>query len=116
MSLWLLDRAKGVADYDVLTKSGIIVGLGETNEEVLVTLDELREHGVDVVTIGQYLQPSAAHAPIDRWVDPDEFRMFREEGEKMGFGSVFSGPLVRSSYRATSQRHAAATSRGPVSM
>ena len=66
-ALWLLDRAKGVADYDVLTKSGIIVGLGETNEEVLETLDELREHGVDVVTIGQYLQPSAAaraHRPL----------------------------------------------------
>jgi lipoyl synthase len=113
-ALWLLARAREVADYPVLTKSGIIVGLGETNDEVLETMRELRAHGVDVVTIGQYLQPSAKHAEIDRWVHPDEFRMFREEGEHMGFGSVFSGPLVRSSYRADEQRHAAETGRGPV--
>ena len=101
----------------VLTKSGIIVGLGETNDEVVETMRELREHGVDVVTIGQYLQPSAEHAPIDRWVHPDEFRWFREQGEALGFGSVFSGPLgAPSSYRADEQRHAAATGRGPVSM
>ena len=106
-ALWLLARAKETADYAVLTKSGIIVGLGERNEEVLDTMRDLRSHGVDVVTIGQYLQPSPKHAPIDRWVHPDEFRMFREEGERMGFGSVFSGPLVRSSYRADEQRHAA---------
>jgi len=98
----------------VLTKSGIIVGLGETNDEVVDTMRDLREHGVDVVTIGQYLQPSAKHAPIDRWVHPAEFRWFREQGEALGFGSVFSGPLVRSSYRADEQRHAAATGRGAV--
>ncbi|MDX6508021.1 MAG: lipoyl synthase [Gaiellaceae bacterium] len=113
-ALGLLRRAKELADYSVLTKSGIIVGLGETNDEVVETLRDLREHGVDVVTIGQYLQPSAKHAKIDRWVHPDEFRWFREQGEALGFGSVFSGPLVRSSYRADEQRHAAATGRGAV--
>jgi lipoic acid synthetase len=106
-ALWLLRRAKEIADYDVLTKSGIIVGLGETNDEVVETMRDLRANGVDVVTIGQYLQPSAKHAAIDRWVHPDEFRWFREQGEALGFGSVFSGPLVRSSYRADEQRHAA---------
>jgi lipoyl synthase len=113
-ALRLLRRAKEVADYPVLTKSGIIVGLGETNDEVVETMRDLREHGVDVVTIGQYLQPSSRHAAIDRWVHPDEFRWFREQGEAMGFGSVFSGPLVRSSYRADEQRHAAETGRGAV--
>jgi lipoic acid synthetase len=113
-ALWLLARAREVADYPVLTKSGIIVGLGETNEEVVETMRDLRTRGVDVVTIGQYLQPSAKHAKIDRWVHPDEFRWFREQGEALGFGSVFSGPLVRSSYRADEQRHAAATGRGAV--
>ncbi len=113
-ALWLLARAKEIADYKVLTKSGIIVGLGETNDEVVDTLRDLRCHGVDVVTIGQYLQPSAKHATIDRWVHPDEFRWFREQGEALGFGSVFSGPLVRSSYRADEQVHAAETGRGAV--
>lgn len=106
-ALWLLRRAKEIADYDVMTKSGIIVGLGETNDEVVETMRDLRASGVDVVTIGQYLQPSSKHAAIDRWVHPDEFRWLRKQGEALGFGSVFSGPLVRSSYRADEQRHAA---------
>ena len=88
--------------------------LGETNDEVVETMRDLRANGVDVVTIGQYLQPSADHVKIDRWVHPDEFRWFREQGEAMGFGSVFAGPLVRSSYRADEQRHAAETGRGAV--
>jgi lipoic acid synthetase len=113
-ALRLLRRAKEVADYPVLSKSGIIVGLGETNDEVVETMRDLRANGVDVVTIGQYLQPSAKHAPIDRWVHPDEFRWLREQGEALGFGSVFSGPLVRSSYRADEQKHAASTGRGAV--
>jgi lipoic acid synthetase len=110
-ALWLLRRAKEVADHPVLTKSGIIVGLGETNDEVVETMRDLRANGVDVVTIGQYLQPSVRHATIDRWVHPDEFRWLREQGEALGFGSVFAGPLVRSSYRADEQKHAAETER-----
>ena len=106
-ALWLLQRAKEIADYPVLTKSGIIVGLGETNDEVVETMRDLRAHGVDVVTIGQYLQPSSKHAQIDRWVHPDEFRWFREQGEALGFGSVFSGPpgaLVLPRRRAAARR------------
>jgi lipoic acid synthetase len=106
-SLRLLERAKELAAYPVLTKSGIIVGLGERNDEVVETMRDLRAAGVDVVTIGQYLQPSAKHVAIDRWVHPDEFEWLREQGEAIGFGSVFAGPLVRSSYRADEQRHAA---------
>src|SRR5438309_4174261 len=114
-ALRLLERAKELADYPVLTKSGIIVGLGETNDEAVDTLRDLRDRRVDGVTRGQYLQPSSKHAPIDRWVHPDEFRWFREQGEALGFVSVFAGPLVRSTYRADEQRHAAESGRGAVS-
>ncbi len=113
-ALWLLRRAKEVAEYAVMTKTGIIAGLGETNEEIVETMRELRVNGVDVVTIGQYLQPSSKHAEIDRWVHPDEFRWLREQGEALGFGSVFAGPLVRSSYRADEQKHAADSGLGVV--
>lgn len=91
----------------LLTKSGIIVGMGETDDEVIETLRDLRAHDVDVVTIGQYLQPSERHLPLDRWVPLESFRRFREAGMELGFGSVFAGPLVRSSYRAEEQRLAA---------
>jgi lipoic acid synthetase len=111
-ALALLARARELADGPLLTKSGIIVGLGETNDEVVETMRDLRAAGVDVITIGQYLQPSAKHLQIDRWVHPDEFRWFREQGEAIGFGSVFSGPLVRSSYRADEQRAAARAADG----
>ena len=81
--------------------------MGETDDEVIETMRDLRDHGVDVVTIGQYLQPTEKHLPLARWVDLDTFRRFRAAGEAMGFGSVFAGPLVRSSYRAEEQRLAA---------
>ncbi len=113
-ALDLLDRAKSVSaelwpDAEPLpTKSGIIVGMGETNEDVAGIMRDLRDHRVDIVTIGQYLQPTERHLPLDRWVTPDDFAWMREQGEMMGFGSVFAGPLVRSSYRAEEQRLAAA--------
>jgi lipoic acid synthetase len=113
-ALDLLDRAKDVwADLHpsaepLVTKSGIIVGMGETNQDVAGVMRDLRDHRVDIVTIGQYLQPTERHLPLDRWVTPDDFAWMREQGERMGFGSVFAGPLVRSSYRADEQRLAAA--------
>jgi len=85
------------------TKSGIMLGLGETKEEVIQTMHDLKESNVDVITIGQYLQPSKKHLVVERFVHPDEFAEFREIGYKMGFDYVESGPLVRSSYH--SDRH-----------
>ncbi|HWP41992.1 MAG TPA: lipoyl synthase, partial [Blastocatellia bacterium] len=85
---------------DVLTKSGFMVGLGETREEVMRLLDDLRAHEVDVATIGQYLQPTRAHLPVEEYVHPDVFEEYREYGEGIGFRAVFSGPLVRSSFMA----------------
>jgi lipoic acid synthetase len=85
------------------TKSGIMLGLGEEKEEVIQTLKDLKENQVDVVTIGQYLQPTKKHLPVARFVHPDEFAEFREIGYKLGFDYVESGPLVRSSYH--SEKH-----------
>jgi lipoic acid synthetase len=82
------------------TKSGIMVGIGEKTEEVLELMKDLRKAGCDIMTIGQYLQPTKNHLPVDRFVTPTEFEMYREKGMKMGFQAVESAPLVRSSYHA----------------
>ena len=82
------------------TKSGIMVGIGEKTEEVLELMRDLKEHGCDIMTIGQYLQPTKNHLPVDRYVTLDEFNMYKQEGLKMGFKAVESAPLVRSSYHA----------------
>lgn len=84
----------------VLTKTSLMLGLGETDEEVLQTMDDLRAIGVDILTLGQYLQPTRNHLPVRRWVSPEEFNRFREIGLEKGFMEVAAGPLVRSSYRA----------------
>lgn len=85
---------------DILTKTSLMLGLGETEEEILETMDDLRAIGVDIVTFGQYLRPTASHLPIERYVTPEEFGHYREVGLEKGFLEVVSGPLVRSSYRA----------------
>ncbi|QCF27014.1 lipoyl synthase [Hydrocarboniclastica marina] len=85
---------------DVLTKTSLMLGLGETETEILDTLRDLRNIGVDIVTLGQYLRPTPNHLPVERWVTPEEFAHYRSEGLAMGFMEVPSGPLVRSSYRA----------------
>ncbi len=88
---------------DIPTKCGFMVGLGETEEEVYALLDDLRAHDVDLITIGQYLQPSKNHAPVDRYVHPDEFQRYMDYGKKIGFFSIWAGPMVRSSYFADRQ-------------
>lgn len=101
-SLELLKRYKQRCP-DVLTKSGIMLGLGESKEEVIQVLKDLREHNVDMLTMGQYLQPSRHHLGVDRFVHPDEFDELGSIAEGLGFKSVASGPLVRSSYHADKQ-------------
>jgi lipoic acid synthetase len=97
-----LTNAKAL-DPEVLTKSGIMVGLGETMEEVKAVMEDLRSWGVDILTIGQYLQPTKEHLPIERYYTPEEFDEFERFGGDIGFGWVESGPLVRSSYHAEQQ-------------
>ena len=111
LSLDLLAKAKEL-DPATVTKSGIIAGMGESVDEIIETMADLREVDCDLLTIGQYLRPSAKHIPIDRFYTPGEFAMLRDAGEKMGFKHVASGPLVRSSYHADEQHDA---SRPPVS-
>jgi lipoic acid synthetase len=98
-SLALLSHAKRLAP-ELTTKSGLMVGLGETEEEVLDLLARLRAASVDIVTIGQYLRPSRENLPVEEYVHPDVFTRYREHGERLGFRHVFAGPFVRSSYRA----------------
>ena len=101
-SLDLLARYKSVQP-DVQTKSGLMLGLGETFEEVVEVMKDCRRHNVDMLTLGQYLQPSRDHLPVDRYVHPDEFEALAEEARALGFKRVASGPLVRSSYQADQQ-------------
>ena len=98
-----MEVLKHLKENGMRTKSGIMLGLGETKDEVLQTMRDLRSNGVDVITLGQYLQPSSRHLPVLRFVHPDEFAEYTEAGYDMGFDYVESGPLVRSSYH--SERH-----------
>jgi lipoic acid synthetase len=101
-SLDLLQRFKQIQP-EVPTKSGLMLGLGETQEEILDVMQALRQHGCEMLTLGQYLQPSKDHLPVERFVSPEEFGQLGETAEEMGFSSVASGPMVRSSYHADLQ-------------
>ncbi len=103
-SLQLLKKFKERCP-DVTTKSGLMVGLGETKDEIIQVMKDLRAHDVDMITIGQYLQPSRDHLPVDRFVHPDEFDEYANIAETLGFKHAASGPLVRSSYHADKQAH-----------
>jgi lipoic acid synthetase len=98
-----LEQIKRTKEYGKRTKSGIMVGLGETKDEVLQIMDDLAKHGCDVLTIGQYLQPTKMHIEVAEFIHPETFAFYKEEGQKRGFDFVESGPLVRSSYHA--ERH-----------
>jgi lipoic acid synthetase len=112
LSLELLSKAKSM-DRGSVTKSGMMVGLGETWDEIIETMRDLRSVDCDLLTIGQYLRPSDKHTPLAKWYTPQEFDELRQEGEALGFSHVASGPLVRSSYHADEQ-HAAASAKVPV--
>ena len=105
-SLELLRRAREMSP-DVPTKTGMMLGLGETREEVLQAMEEIAAQGTHILTLGQYMQPTHEHLPIERYVHPDEFAEYKRLGEQMGFKHVEAGPLVRSSYHAFEQEEAA---------
>lgn len=109
-SLELLRRARVMKPH-IPTKSSIMVGLGETEDELLQTMDDLRAQGVSILTIGQYLQPTRRHLPVERYYTPEEFVRLRKEGKARGFLHVESGPLVRSSYHAHEQARGASAAR-----
>jgi lipoic acid synthetase len=96
----VLRNAKEMGGEGVVTKSGLMTGLGETEDELLATFEVLREHGVQVLTVGQYLRPTRQHLPVVRYWRPDEFAELEQRAYEMGFESVAAGPLVRSSYHA----------------
>jgi lipoic acid synthetase len=108
---WAMTTLRNAKDLwpAAVTKSGIMVGLGETFEEVIEVMRDLRELDVDILTIGQYLQPTRKHLPIDRYYSPEEFADFKQLGEEMGFRWIESAPLVRSSYNAEAQARALST-------
>jgi len=106
-SLNLLKKFKALHPQ-VPTKSGLMVGLGETDEEILQVMQDMRDHHIDMLTIGQYLAPSTSHIPVRRYVHPDTFKMFEEKAYVMGFSHAAVGAMVRSSYHADQQAHAAA--------
>ena len=95
-----LEQIKITNEMGMRTKSGIMVGLGETKEEVFKVMDDMVDHGLHILTIGQYLQPTKMHLEVDDFISPDIFDMYKEEGLKRGLKYVESGPLVRSSYHA----------------
>ena len=105
-SLNLLKKFKALHPQ-VPTKSGLMVGLGETDEEILQVMRDMREHNIDMLTIGQYLAPSMSHLPVRRYVHPDTFKMFEARAQEMGFSHAAVGAMVRSSYHADEQAHAA---------
>jgi lipoic acid synthetase len=95
-----MECLKRISDFGLRTKSGIMLGLGETEADILETMQDLKEAGVHVLTIGQYMQPTKNHHPVIDWIHPDQFAFYKEKGREMGFKYVESGPLVRSSYHA----------------
>jgi lipoic acid synthetase len=105
-SLNLLKKFKALFPH-IPTKSGLMVGLGETDEEILQVMQDMRAHNIDMLTIGQYLAPSTSHIPVRRYVHPDTFKMFEEKAYEMGFSHAAVGAMVRSSYHADQQAHAA---------
>jgi lipoic acid synthetase len=110
----VLRNAKELGGEAVTTKSGLMVGLGETHEEMVETFGLLREHGVQVLTVGQYLRPSLEHLPVVRWWHPEEFAALEREGLRLGFDHVAAGPLVRSSYHADQHVPQARPGVGPL--
>jgi lipoic acid synthetase len=111
----LYDRTLSVLAHarslGAVTKSGIMLGLGETDDEVIATMRDLAAAGVEIVNLGQYMRPSLNHLPVDRWVPPETFEALKAEGLRFGFAHIEAGPLVRSSYRADRQAKAASAAR-----